>query len=449
MLVDDDYDMTIKDSSSVVKSVVNASSELEGEGHVERKILDVCYAAVSVPGGYYGSVCKRLCVATEGQTVNGQTKRRADSYLVKQLPPTKMARRVFKHPMTFCKELYFYETLAPLYQKLAKIDFAPRYVWSRLSTRNGDAVAPHNDALLVTRYLEDFKTIDRYKGASFEEAKIVVYTMALFHATGIAIRRKRPDVYRQIQERFGFPIHSEDSDRARRENIESMIDDAFRNQSETMSRIKLDPRTAEWLKETQRDSPRLECCYPRAQRRDKQGDELSCLCHNDLWANNIMIRQSEVVDGGDIDIDDDNVRLFESLEISAKPRYNDARFVDWQTYYISSPLTELVFFVFVTLELPLAAEKIDELLAIYRETLLCAALNHYGIDLSSHLEAAPFSERLRRDARDELYHIVKFVKIASLTENEDPFDHIMDRETLDRLRSIFKVYQENKWLREE
>ncbi|KAL7286196.1 hypothetical protein TKK_0019530 [Trichogramma kaykai] len=440
MLIEDDYDMTIKDSSSVVKSVVKACSVLEGESHVERKILDVCYAAVSVPGGYYGSVCKLLCVDTERQTVNGQTKRRAEKYLVKQLPPTKMARRVFKHPMTFCKELYFYETLAPLYHQLAKIDFAPRYVWSRLSLRNGDAVAPYNDALLVTRYLEDFKTVDRYKGASFEEAKMVVYAMAFFHATGIAIRHKRPDVYQQIQKRFGFPIHLDDSHEARRENIESMIDDAYRNQAETMSRIELDPRTAEWLKETQRDSPRLECCYPRAQRMDEQEDELSCLCHNDLWANNIMIRQSEV--------DDDHFGWFESLEISAKPRYDNVRFVDWQTYYISSPLTELVFFVFVTLELPLDAEKIDELLAIYRETLLCAALDHYRIDLSPHLEDAPFFERLRRDARDELYHIVKFVKISSLVENEDPFDRIMDRETLERLRSIFKVYKEKKWLRE-
>ncbi|CAB0037156.1 unnamed protein product [Trichogramma brassicae] len=450
MLIEDDYDMTIKDSSTVVKSVVKASSELEGEDSIERKILDSCYVPVSVPGGYYGSSCKLLCVATERQSVNGATKRRAEKYLVKQLPATKMARRVFKHPMTFCKELYFYETLAPLYRQLAKIDFAPRYVWSRLSLPNHDATAPHNDALLVTRYLKDFKMVDRYKGASFEDAKIVVHALAWFHATGIAIRHKRPDVYQQIQENFGFPIHLEKSGgEARRENIESMIDEAFRNHPETMSRIEIEPGTAEWLKETQKDPSRLECCYPRAQRENEQGDELSCLCHNDLWANNVMIRQRSEVVVGNRDIDDHRARLFESTEISAKPRYNDVRFVDWQTYYVSSPLTELVFFIFVTLELPLDAKKIDDLLAIYRETLLRATLDHYKIDLSSHLEDAPFFERLRRDARDELYHVVKFVKVASLVENEDPFDRIMDRETIDRLRSIFKIYREKKWLREK
>ncbi|CAB0037173.1 unnamed protein product [Trichogramma brassicae] len=450
MLIEDDYDMTIKDSSTVVKSVVEASSELEGEDHTKRKILDSCYVPVTVPGGYYGSSCKLLRVITERQSVNGETKRRAyEKYLVKQLPPTKMARRVFKHPMTFCKELYFYETLAPLYQQLAKIDFAPRYVWSRLSLPNYDAKAPHNDALLVTRYLEDFKMVDRYKGASFEDAKMVVHALAWFHATGIAIRHKRPDVYQQIQENFGFPIHLEKSGEARRDNVESMIDEAFRN--ETMSQIDIEPGTAEWLKETQKDSSRLECCYPRAQRTDEEADELSCLCHNDLWANNVMIRishQQQPQQCGESE--ESTIRsCFNSMKIAKYNRYNDVRFVDWQTYYVSSPLTELVFFIFVTLELPLDAKKIDDLLAMYRETLICVTYDRYNIDLSRSLsDSNRFFERLRRDARDELYHIVKFVKIASLVENEDPFDPIVDPETIDRLRSIFKIYREKKWLKE-
>ncbi|CAB0028430.1 unnamed protein product [Trichogramma brassicae] len=426
MLIEDDYDMTIKDSSTVVKSVVEASSELEGEDHTKRKILDSCYVPVTVPGGYYGSSCKLLRVITERQSVNGE---RSDE-------PTRRA-------------LLLRDSLAPLYQQLAKIDFAPRYLWSRLSLPNYDAAkAPHNDALLVTRYLEDFKMVDRYKGASFEDAKMVVHALAWFPCHGHRDQHKRPDVYQQIQENFGFPIHLEKSGEARRDNVESMIDEAFRN--ETMSQIDIEPGTAEWLKETQKDSSRLECCYPRAQRTDEEADELSCLCHNDLWANNVMIRIShqQPQQCGESE-EEYNSIMFNSMKIAKYNRYNDVRFVDWQTYYVSSPLTELVFFIFVTLELPLDAKKIDDLLAMYRETLICVTYDRYNIDLSRSLsDSNRFFERLRRDARDELYHIVKFVKIASLVENEDPFDPIVDPETIDRLRSIFKIYREKKWLKE-
>lgn len=240
------------------------------------------------------------------------------------------------------------------------------------------------------------------EGLDLKHLKMAVLAIAKFHAVGLSMKTQMPSLLNVI-EKYAKPM-SVDCDPVKKA-IEMML-----------TAVKNDPCLGPYYNRIESTGSLKD--MSRYHMKLKLTDPWACIVHNDFWLNNMLFHKDQE---GNID----NVKI-----------------VDFQTYYTSSPLTDLVFLLCTSMAMPMTI--FDEMLELYRKKVV-SILENLGCN-TSMLEKENFNDRLKIDAVSELYHILEMVKVVEMRKGESYEKDMPNEYCLKRLRRIIEIYEEKNWL---
>lgn len=240
-------------------------------------------------------------------------------------------------------------------------------------------------------------------GLDLAHLKITIRALAKFHAIGLSIKHKKP-AYLSTLRKYTKPL-----------NVDDVIMQPYLES--TLDNLENDPETRPYVKRMKAtgDLANISRTYYTSLEPE---DPWACVVHGDLWNNNMLFHVDEA---GHVD----GVKL-----------------VDFQTYYMSSPLTDLVFFLCTTMRPPMI--HFDDMLELYRQGV-CQVLRELGCEVDLFSREC-FEERLRKDAPGELFHVIMMSKVVELREDEQLDKSPLNEACLRRLRSIAEIFAEKRWI---
>ncbi|XP_032457603.1 uncharacterized protein LOC103316329 isoform X2 [Nasonia vitripennis] len=362
-----DYEIVLRDPQPILRKKL-------GDYLV---VLDFESDSLVKAGDNYGSTILKVRVIVK----RGKNAEKEELHLVaKMLPPTDFQRSIFDSAFTFKKEIFLYEELIPMYRSLYKgaFDVVPECYGCALSSKNGaDEVDEDAVILLENLKVKGYYMADRHEGLDREHLIIAVITFAKFHSNGLSIKHKEPS-YLPIIQTYTKPLS------VNSEEMFPFLDNMFQALSS-------DPSTSKYIdriKMTGKPNDIAETYY----RSLEPTDPWTCVVHTDFWVNNALFHKNELT--GKVD---------------------DCKLVDFQSYCLSSPLTDLLFVLCTSMESDL--KWFDEMLEFYRQIAL-AVLGDLGCAVEL-FEKKSFEERLKVDAAKEMFHILMMSKVAELRQGED------------------------------
>lgn len=342
-------------------------------------------------GDNYGSTMLALDIAVRKRG-KGQASDKNDCrhlhVFCKMIPDNPETRVIFNVDVTFIKELEMYTLALPAMLQL-QIDngvpdedlvshLAPRCYGCRVSL-GGSAVDSDAAILLEDMRQRGFSTGQRVAGLDFAHAKLVMEKLAVFHALPVALRRQRPQVYRDTVASAckHFFMGGEDGD-------------AFKGDADAFVRCIQAHMRKSASASKHCDAVARICRESGLGREEKFPDvrePFASILHNDLWTNNMLFERDE---GG-------------------KP--TSVAFIDFQVSRINSPFKDLLFFVFSSCPADVSGEHLDELIELY-VTSFRRCLEQVGVD------STPFSlsvawEEINALARTELFHILSMLRFIN------------------------------------
>lgn len=107
-------------------------------------------------------------------------------------------------------------------------------------------------------------------------------------------------------------------------------------------------------------------------------DTWSTICHSDYWTNNLMFHSNQ----------DGNV--------------DDMKFIDFQSYCFSNIFTDLVYFLYASLDDDTYCKHFDKMIDLYYDTFT-SIINRLKVDVIEFTRVK-FDEQSRKDAPCELIH---------------------------------------------
>ncbi|XP_043263937.1 uncharacterized protein LOC122404106 [Colletes gigas] len=351
------------------------------------------------PGENYGSTILKVDVELK----NRNTGKKEDLRLIaKMLPPTEFQRLIFNSSQTFTKEIFMYETIVPAYNKLelesgikeSEIShILPYFYGSRLSLQpDGDI---DDDAVFLMENLKSkgYYNGNRIEGYDLEHSEMAIKSLARFHALGMAMKLKKPEIFEV------FKMHSKNWE------VEGNSEDFF---AVILKKIKDDPEM----------NPYYDKCYKRLNAAavmdfwtDTPCEPWMTIIHSDLWVNNIMFHRNE------------------------KGQVEDVKFVDFQIYVYSSCVRDLLFYLFSSVKTNVTDEQLDILMDLYYDALV-DKLNIMGCDTSSFNKEG-FREKIAEDASREFLHLCFMIKILTLDIKESNFSY-------DNMQNVMVNYEGNQ-----
>lgn len=250
-------------------------------------------------------------------------------------------------------------------------------------------------------------------GLDAAHLRLAITTLAKFHAVGLSIKHKRPDYLSKLK-LYGRPM---------------TLDDEIMGQvyEKTIKEFYLDDRCSRYVDRirSMKTKEKLSDCYYTPLNADQ---DWCCIVHGDFWLNNALFCRND-------------------RKENAEPI--DAKIVDFQTYYLGSPLTDLVFLLCTSMERRL--ENFDEAIELYRkiveETLRRElSCDDKFVDSMLSRKNGNFDKRLKIDARKELIHVLLMAKVVELEKDEDIEKSPMNEVCLSRITRILNVYEEKNWI---
>ncbi|XP_014209234.1 uncharacterized protein LOC106639918 [Copidosoma floridanum] len=388
-----DYEIVLRDPESVLRRCLGS----------EIRVVDFESDDFVKTGDNYGSTIKKVRVKLSRDDGDGKDHPEVLDLVAKMLPPTDFQREMFDSGFTFKKEIFLYETLIPVYRSLLPdFDAVPRFYGARVSREPGTKEIDE-DAVI---FLENLKAkgyymVDRHKGLDTSHLKLAIRALARFHAVGLSIKHRKPD-FLPILKQYGTPL-------AVKDDVMSTYVNSF------MEQLRADDQGAPYVDRVLATKTRQlsESYYsPLAAEH-----EWACTCHGDNWVNNLMFHR-----------DDRGV--------------DDVKMVDFQTFYLSSPLTDLVFLLCSSMELPIVG--FDEALELYRRSA-ADALGELHCD-ASLFSGESFHGRLKIDAANELFHVMLMTKVVELGDGENFEKSGLNEACLRRARRILDIYANKGWI---
>ncbi|XP_011498459.1 PREDICTED: uncharacterized protein LOC105362674 [Ceratosolen solmsi marchali] len=387
------YEVVLRDPQSVLQKQLGN----------DLKVIDFKTKTFLQLGDNYGSTI--LDVQVKIKRKNDAEEEKLD-LVAKMLPPTEFQRIFFETQISFKKEIFVYENLIPTYCSLYNgvFDITPKLYGSRISI-TADVDEVENDAVILMENLKvkGYCMEDRHKGLSLAHIKMTILSLAKFHAIGLSIKHKKRSYLPTLQRYMKPMIIINDVMKPFITNVLDVIQ-ADPDLKQYYDRIK---RTGNFenISDTYYNSLNVE--HPWA-----------CAVHSDLWVNNVLFYRNKL------------------------EGQNVAKFIDFQMSYISSPLSDLIFFLCISMERSLS--HIDEMIELYRLQI---------IDISKELGCAveqfskeKFDERLKIDAANELYHILLMLKVVELPKNEQIETSLLNDNCIFRLKNIIRIYTDKNWI---
>ncbi|CAL7944486.1 unnamed protein product [Xylocopa violacea] len=371
------------------------------------------------PGENYGSTIMGVHVELK----NKDTEKKEDLHLVaKMSPPTEYQKRIFNSARTFVKEVFMYETIVPSYNKLQLecglkksevFDILPKFYGSRLSLQaDGDF---DDDAVI---FMEDLKVSgyyhgDRAIGYDLEHSEEAVKALAKFHALGIATKQKKPGMFEV------FKMH------AKFLQIEGSPDNLFKM---VLVCIKEDPEMSPYY---DRCNKILTGLTMDELWTDVLREPWTSIIHSDFWVNNVMFHRSE------------------------KGKVDSVKFIDFQMYMYASPMRDLLFFLYSSVNDDVTEEQIEDLMDLYYEILL-NTLTKMGCN-TEQFSKEDYKAKMAEDAVREFVHLCFMIKVLMLDTKEiNDFnvdkmetvicDHAGNKKFVDRLRKLVLTFVKRNWI---
>ncbi|XP_044255708.1 uncharacterized protein LOC123005801 [Tribolium madens] len=262
--------------------------------------------------------------------------------VAKLLPQNEFVQKLLQSERTFFLEVEFYKTFVPCLRQFQQekgftqlFNAFPEFYTARFNLEQNSEKIDEN-AVLVIKNLKDegFVILDRKVGFDLDQAKPVLEKMAELHATVFALRALKPEVFdSKLGELFEEFVMYEAPKEDQRKFVDSLLklieDDDFC--AKNMDRI--------------RDTL-LKSCEMTKKKNDKaMKHRFSSFCHFDMWTNNIMVK-------------------------SANGIITDVKFVDFQIYEYSSLTSDVLLFLFTSVQLSVIQSEFDNLLIFYYENFI-------------------------------------------------------------------------------
>lgn len=198
-------------------------------------------------------------------------------------------------------------------------------------------IDPSECILLEDMGVRGFSIIDRYtEETTFDHVRLVLQSLAKFHAISFAVKDQQPDKFKELSSELKELFYRNDIP-LMKEYYNKMIEDIYyifssENDAELLSKLKK-LREKDILDIT-RDCVDASLVGPG-----------TIISHGDCWQNNTMFRY------------DENKK---PIEVSL---------LDWQGSRYSSPVTDIVYYLFSCTTKKLRDAHYEEFLDIYHETL--------------------------------------------------------------------------------
>ncbi|XP_017879753.1 uncharacterized protein LOC108624753 [Ceratina calcarata] len=371
------------------------------------------------PGENYGSTIMKVVVNLK----NKKTGKEEELHLIAKMPPpTEFQRKVFNSPRTFTKEIFMYESIMPAYNKLELecgfrknevFDVLAKFYGSRLSLQADGEFDDNAVILMENLKVKGYYNGDRTKGYDLEHAELAVKALARFHALGMATKEKKPGMY-EIFKMYAKALQAEGT-----------AEDMFKV---VLNTIQQDPEMSPHYERCDKilSGFTLEKLWAEEVR-----EPWSTIIHSDFWVNNIMFHRSE------------------------KGKIDDVKFVDFQIYLCASPLRDLLFFVYSSVEPDVVDDQAENLFDLYYETMI-NVLTKMKCN-TNVFSKEDFRAKLAEDAKNEFVHVSFMIKVLTLDVkdisdfNVDKLQSVMlehcgNQLFVERLRKLVLNFVKHDWI---
>lgn len=195
----------------------------------------------------------------------------------------------------------------------------------------------HECVLMEDLSVRDFHIIDRHtEVTSAEHVQLVMQSLAKFHAISFALKDQQPDKFSEFAPKLS-EIFIRTNDK--------FMSEYFNKQSDCIFRVLTAEEDAHLLAKMKElfEKKSMEIAADCLNLEETGAGAV--ITHGDTWQNNVMFKR------------DNNGKPMES------------NILDWQLSRISSPIIDIVYFVFLCTTKELRDEHYDNFLKIYHESL--------------------------------------------------------------------------------
>lgn len=296
--------------------------------------------SLTKPGENYGSTM----LAIDVNILQGKenTSSRKLSLVAKLVPPNEFLWKLFDSPNTFCKEITCYTLVREEYDKLQQekhvpkekfLDIFPKCYGARtsLAPEIGNKADKNAAIILENLKVKNYRVGDQKVGFDLKHTQLFVAKLARFHALAVALKLLKPQVFKDTVLKACKPHDRNFNKEEMKANTLKLLElareipdceiylDKIRKASELSNEILL-------------DSSLLPPKEPYA-----------TIQHTDLWVNNMMFRYASP---------NDNIPL-------------DVKFLDFQGVEYTSPVKDLLFFLYTSTAEGVRANNYDDLIRLY------------------------------------------------------------------------------------
>ncbi|PSN36163.1 hypothetical protein C0J52_17000 [Blattella germanica] len=357
------------------KFLENALRSAEGEPDLEVTSSDIRRA--TAPGDNYMSIMYRGIITVERR---GQPEKK--SLIIKTEHEGTEMRKLSRKSKVFELEAMMFKDVIPAMNDLLKaagcIDFTPfgaKFIYAHFG-------APCSVIVMEDLKSSGFELAERKAGLDLDHCRLVIKTLAKFHAASVVLSKKNPDLIEPFLEPPTKDVFNDDFGKFFNSFIEKLS-------IKMKSTDKLE-RFSERI---------LNIAGTGMQRwtngRIRNDEEFNVLIHGDLWVNNMMFRYNK-----------------------GNHQVEDVRFVDYQLSYWSSPAVDLQYFLTSSPTLELI-ENQDIFVELYLETL-ADTLTKLGYD-NLHPSMKKLKEQMKY-REDFALMCVLSIRNAVLAEDENIMD---------------------------
>ncbi|KAJ8872604.1 hypothetical protein PR048_026210 [Dryococelus australis] len=367
--------------------------KLKAEG---AEVEDISIRRLTKPGDNYGSTMLAV-------DVNLRPGPRTLHLVAKMIPKSSMLKEFFHCNVTVKKETYMYLLVCPEYERIQKennvpddkfLGVFPECYGARISSK-GDSEIVDDGAVILQGNLkvQGYECGDRIIGLDLPHCELVVDKLARFHATGVAMKIKKPDKFKEIVLKSATPV-AVGPGLTFVNALEAIPEYATMKERITTALVK--------SKEV------FDSSNPKPPR-----EPFATLTHLDLWVNNIM---------------------FQYESGSSKENPKKLKLVDFQLIRYDSPAKDLLFFLYSSAKLEVLSEHYDYLVRLYYDSFL-DCLRILGCDTKPFI-FEDFLDEMENASVSEFWHIAFMVVGISVPSEES---HSTDDITHGDFQQVLKV----------
>lgn len=207
-----------------------------------------------------------------------------------------------------------------------------------------------------------YYNVDRQLGCNLETTKIILKDLAQFHAVPVALKLKKPKIFEEKVKKYMACFYPP----------LPPVDKSYLN-SIVMAILRENQVCAKLIPKVEKSSK-----HDRVHNKNFR-EPFASISHQDLWVNNFMVKS----DG--------------EIVVSNK-------FIDFQTCTYDSPVRDLLFFLFTSVQFDVIKEHLDHLLEFYHANFV-KTLEALGCATTDFSEEA-FFEELFYFGEYEIHHIL-------------------------------------------